>query len=339
MAVQINHMLKLFLCIIISGSFVGAYAAENSGDLRSRLEKAKSRSQRIILCEKLAQCYRDEQQDAKFIETAKMFVDLQPGKKKTYKALVDIGETLLKNGELSASIEAFSRAVALLPGRDSARLKLAAAYEKSDLYELSRRLYLDIIEDNPRSYEANFNLGRLLYREGFYTQAMEHYRRCLILRPAREIYFSMAECAKSKGDTKLAIDMMLQAVSLGEGFDGILKLGSYYALAGKHKQAEETLSRAISLEPGRIEPYMRLGLLYLENGRLDEAGKMFSIASEKDRNAVAPRFFLSYVYYRQNKLQAARREINKAGLDIDGENLSRCITVIKNKLYPPVLEK
>jgi len=319
-------------CVIVALGVAAAYGAESAEILRSRLEKEKSRRQKIILCEKLAQCYMAEQQDELFIETAKTLLDLQPGKKKAYQALIDMGETFLKNGELSASIEAFSRAVALLPRKDAARLKLAAAYEKSELYDLARKPYIDIIKDNPRSYEANFNLGRLFYGEGFYTQAMEYYRRCLILRPAKEVYFSLAKCAKSNGDITLAIDMMLQVVSLGEDFESVFELGRYYVLAGKHRQAEEKLSRAITLCAEKIEPYLHLGLLYLENGRLAEAEKMFSIASEKDRAAIAPRFFLGYIYYRQNKPEAARRQLSKTGIDTADNNLSRYIVDLKNKL-------
>jgi len=77
--------------------------------------------------------------------------------------------------------------------------------------------------------------------------------------------------------------------------------------------------RVISLEPGRVHEYNKLGVLYYQKGQITEAGKYFQKAVEADPKVIESYINLGAIFMAQGKNQQAR-EINKKGLLVDPGN-------------------
>jgi len=57
------------------------------------------------------------------------------------------------------AIEAYQEAVNISRNTEDVTYFFAAAYEESELYELSRQQCLEVLERNRKSFEANFRLA------------------------------------------------------------------------------------------------------------------------------------------------------------------------------------
>ncbi|MDR2339503.1 MAG: tetratricopeptide repeat protein [Deltaproteobacteria bacterium] len=115
--------------------------------------------------------------------------------------------------------------------------------------------------------------GDRLFDEGDMDEAVEEYRKGLILDPAHiNLLNSLGVCYGRIGDQKAAIG----------AFDEILRLdpdnlmanfnkGCSYILSGKHEEAEKSLEKAASLDPSNFEVLYQLGKISLELGHVPKA--------------------------------------------------------------------
>jgi len=83
-------------------------------------------------------------------------------------------------------------------------------------------------------------------------------------------------------------------------------------IRNEFKEAEESFSLAIKMNMEKIEGYIYLAQLYIDNKDLPQAEKLLRTALEKDPNEGAIHFFLGCLYSGQGKPQLARKEMKKA---------------------------
>jgi tetratricopeptide (TPR) repeat protein len=123
--------------------------------------------------------------------------------------------------------------------------------------------------------------GDRLFDEGDLDEAIEEYRKGLILDPAHlNLLNSLGVSYGRLGDQKAAIS----------AFDDILRLdpdnlmanfnkGCSYILSGKHEEAEGALERAAELDPQNFEALFQLGKTALELGHAPKALSALSKAA------------------------------------------------------------
>jgi tetratricopeptide (TPR) repeat protein len=277
------------------------------------ISKIGDRQERLQFYLRLAADYMRRQEYDSALDAYARAMENQPGKKGTYAILIAVGDIYLGRGAFEKAIDFYQEAVALYPGRETARLSLGKAYEQSELFELAREEYRTVLKKNRKSYEANFLLASLYLKQGMNTQAMEYYRSALTLKPGLELYRSMAHCAENMGDISLALAMLRQATYLKVDYADLLTLGRMYTKQKRHKDAGDAYSQAIRLDPSQPEAYISLALLYIEDGDLSPAEQLLLVAREKTtaENAII-HFFLGTIYYRQSRIKDAQAEIAAA---------------------------
>ncbi len=226
-----------------------------------------------------------------------------------YNAFLTLGECSMRLRQYARAIEYFREGEQLMPGEEGPRLSLGSVYEESELYELARQKYQEILDRDRRSYEANYRLGRLLLKQGMHTQAMEYFRRALALRSSAEIYRGMSACAERSGDIGMAIAMLRQSAQMGLNYDDFVTLGRLYGRQKRIAESEETFCHAIKLAPNRGEAYIYLALLYFENGRVMPSEKLLAMAAEKAPDEAVVQFLLSIIAGRNHDRAGALREI------------------------------
>jgi tetratricopeptide (TPR) repeat protein len=123
--------------------------------------------------------------------------------------------------------------------------------------------------------------GDRLFDEGDLDEAVEEYRKGLILDPAHiNLLNSLGVCYGRLGDQKAAIG----------AFDDILRLdpdnlmanfnkGCSYIISGKHEDAEKALEKAANLDPQNFEALYQLGKTALELGHVSKALKALNQAA------------------------------------------------------------
>ncbi len=308
---------RFYVCIAIfmlmlPGILPAAEPPSREGSLRSELSRAKTRSRKARLWAELAALYRSRGDDERALEAVEQGLELNPARKERYALLMLEGDIAFAKGQFAPAIDCYQNAVAASPRSDGAHLRLAAVYEQSELYELSRQEYLVVLSRNRKSFDANFGLASLYFRQGMTTRALEYYRHALVIRSNAEVYRRISSCAENTGDITLAVAMLRQALSASGTYEDYINLGRLYEEQKKSRDAEESFSQAIKLDPDKIEGYLHLSLLYIVNDELTPAEKLLQIAQEKAPKEGLIHFFLAQIYYRRKDVARAKEEIRQA---------------------------
>jgi tetratricopeptide (TPR) repeat protein len=281
----------------------------------------------------LAGVYAEMNQNDKAADTLRQALDERPSKKKEYSILISLGDIYLKDNEFAKSIEYYQKASSLMKYHEDAYIKLAKAYEQSELYELAHQQYIGVLKRNKKSLKANFGLGTLYLKQKMFSKALEYFRVALTVKPDADIYRGMASCAENMGDTALAIAMLRQVIPDQRNYNDLIDLGRLYQESKRVKEAEESFSQAINKNPENSEAYIYLGLLYLEDNNLLPAEKIIQIAQEKAPDEGIVHFILGGIYYRQNNFTEAIKEIELAKTLAKTEILKNYSNKFKDFLY------
>jgi len=137
-----------------------------------------------------------------------------------------------------------------------------------------------------KNWEGRINLRRAREIEfvarvqnfcGNNTLALEYYNQALALVPDFELAKEGKEKAeKSLGKAKREVDLAENMVKkMPSNGDALLKLGMIYLNLNRMDEAIENLKRAVELAKDKEEATMRLGLAYLSAGKYREAKECF----------------------------------------------------------------
>jgi len=202
------------------------------------------------------------------------------------------------------------------PRHKEALEQLWLCVETTRKYEDSITLHLEIIEADPYSYLAWYNLGHAYGYIGNYQDAIEAYEyayltnetfefayrdcaeMCFEVQQYRkalqcyeelverfeadsDLYFCMGQCYQQLEDYLQAKTYFSKALHLDPFNDEILfSMGECYAKAGNWKSAVRSFKKAINLEDCREEYYAAIAEAYFEMGDLKEAETNFKKAVE-----------------------------------------------------------
>lgn len=267
---------------------------------------------RIKALAALAAWYDRAQDPERAVATYRQALRENPRRRDAYQIAISVGDIHLRQRQYTLAIEAYQEAAALDPRADAAHLKLARTYEQSELYELARQEYVGVSLRSKKSFEANFGLASLFLDQGITGQAMEYFRRALMLRPEANVYRQMARCAESMGQLDLAVAMLGQIIPAARTYEDELARGRLFEELKKYKESEGAYSQAIKCDPDRIEGCIALALLYIRNNDLTPAQKLLELARDKAPGEGIIHFFLATIYYRQHEPAAARDELRRA---------------------------
>ena len=88
-----------------------------------------------------------------------------------------------------------------------------------------------------------------------------------------------------------------------------LQMGSTYFKQGKLDEAERAFTTATRKDPSEGNGYFGLGMVRLEQNRLDEAAQLGQKAHASSRHGADVHLMLAKIYQRQGKTAAAREEL------------------------------
>jgi arylsulfatase A-like enzyme/predicted Zn-dependent protease len=170
--------------------------------------------------------------------------------------LVKLGEAYLELKRYDEAEKALTEAVQLRADVPRGQYNLALVQEQRGNPAGARAAYETEVAINPKNYGAQFNLGRLLAKEGRTADAARRFRASIDARPEfAEGYLYLAKAMLDLGDLQAAEQAAKQGLSRAPERT-IAPLGHYvladvYSRLGRENEAAREVERAKAVERGR----------------------------------------------------------------------------------------
>lgn len=274
-----------------------------------------------------------------------------------------LGTYLRQTGEIEEAIKAFEKAADLSPGIEKIRANLALAYgelgmldESSEQRRLAKeawatkeKTYRKTLDDDPKSGEAWYDLGYVLYQQGKIAESAEAYEKAIEIndknaawyykyghalraldrndealkqwKKAAELNPELAKYRERVGRLLMemdrneeAIPYLREAVDLNPNYTPAKqKLATALQLAGKPTDALEIIREAVEQAPNNPQAHLRLAGELFKDGKLSESEHSLQKAlALKPRQPEQYVHFLSQIQAAQGKTEEAIATIEKA---------------------------
>lgn len=166
-----------------------------------------------------------------------------------------LGNALAKNGDLAGAEEAYARCLELRPADPQPLLALAGLKIRQREMDEAMTLFRQLVAQVPDHFQALYGLGKLLIAQGEYAEAIEMYKRALVVKP-RDLYLpdmiTDAVVVLSRGDDVVAFfqELLEKEPNLPMVRNALARL-----LAGRQEfeAAVTVLQDGIDLSPGQHE--------------------------------------------------------------------------------------
>ena len=205
------------------------------------------------------------------LEVALVAVKQQPD---YAKARVSLGAILNALGRFEEAETHLRRAIALnSKQKNNAHLNLGKTLYKQGRYEEALEVAFVAVEQAPDFSEARINLGAILSALGRFEEAETHLRRAIALNPqGRDAHLNLGAVLYKQGRYEEALEVTFVAVEQAPDFsEARINLGAILSALGRFEEAETHLRRAIALNPQDVDSFRKLIEVLTPQGRYEEA--------------------------------------------------------------------
>jgi superkiller protein 3 len=171
------------------------------------------------------------------------------------------------------------------------------AYFRDENFTLARDRFAEAAKANPTEAEYPNNMGSCELQMGNAAEAERLYRKAKELKPENDLYsFNLGLALLQQGKSDDAIKQFDNATRLNsKNQSAWAHLGVVQYTMGKKKEAEASLRKALELGP-EPEAANNLGMVLMEQGKLDEAETLFKGAAMQAASYSLPLFNLGVLY-------------------------------------------
>ncbi len=195
----------------------------------------------------------------------------------TWEAFYNLGVSFLESGQTRSALDPLETAAERQPDVGAVQLALASAYDQlamTDAALPAARRAVQLLADADQRVQAQFILGRALYRQGDYEAAARELEQVVAARP-------------SDGQAQLWAGL------------------SEYQL-GNYRSAALYYERAVQLEPGSPEARINLGAAYLAAERYEDAEAVYGQLVTQNPDDAQSQYNLGWSLIGQQRRGAAR---------------------------------
>jgi len=165
-----------------------------------------------------------------------------------------IGLCYLNMKQYDEALQAFDRALDLIPSFTDARNNRGATYLALGEYQLAEVDFIAVLADTtyPHRWEVYYNLGMSYFQRHQLGAAEENFRRAAFApTPVFEAYLRLADIAQERGNLSSAVDLLEEAkLKFPDRIEAPLALGRLLMLAGRTEEARTQLQLVIDSDPG-----------------------------------------------------------------------------------------
>jgi predicted O-linked N-acetylglucosamine transferase (SPINDLY family) len=149
---------------------------------------------------------------------------------------------------------------------------------KKGFLDKSIEQFKKILEINPASYEALFNIGTILLKKLKFKDAVDYLNSAINLKKDYfDAHFNIAECYKNLENFDDAILSLETCRKINPNDLEIYNnLGLFYKQINKFDFSINNFKKTLEINPNFYQGYNNLGVVYLEKDQLDEAIDLFN---------------------------------------------------------------
>jgi serine/threonine-protein kinase len=235
----------------------------------------------------------------------------------TASVLNNLGNALMKRGEVDEASRLYRRALSLDPGLAHVYTNLGNAVKARGHVDEAIRLYRKAIALDPGDTVGLNNLGNTLTEKGELDEAVTVLRRAITLHPGNALaHYHLGNALVRKRQMDEAIQLYRQAIALDRRLaPAYSNLGISLHSRGEVDEAIQLFRQAIVLDPRYVQPLYNLGNVLMEKGELNEAVELFRQAIAIDSRSAQPHGGLGEALLRQGRFAQAR-EATARGLEL-----------------------
>ena len=159
-----------------------------------------------------------------------------------------------------------------------------------------------------------FKQGRTLERQGKYEQALDQYRKSIIVDPENvDAYLAMGRLHERKGNLDGAVIAYQQALRVNnKDARTHASLGHVYLEQREDSRARSHFKKALKVDPTSKEARIGMAYVYQRKGKIDDAARALeSLKAEYPKNSEV-RASLGYVYLQAEQIDLSVPEYRRA---------------------------
>lgn len=209
------------------------------------------------------------------------------------------------------ALELYQKALELNPENDTAYEGIASAYRGLGMFEKSVETYEKARAMNPQNYMYYLVPGHMYRERGIYDRAEEIYKAGIDANPEDD--HTRVWLARVYRDTERfdeAEEILKTIIEKREEYEKGLEKADKLKEQKQYEEAEKTYQEIISASPNNYMAHVRLGFLYGELGKADEAIRALNNAINTNHIADYPSLpytELEFLYRQMGKSQEARK--------------------------------
>ncbi len=198
------------------------------------------------------------------------------------------------------------------------------AYQKKE-WQKSVELYARLVEERPELLPAHVGLAISAVKLAEYPRAIAAFQRALELQPETPgLQGELADAYRLSGQFHEAEKWYRRAIETAKENASVswyIGLGLLETSRGDYEKARQYYISAVLYDPDATIAYQNLGVVLLEQNRLDEADAAFQMVLEQDDTMAAAFYGRGQVAAKRRDLNAARRFYSRA-VALDPDNAS-----------------
>jgi tetratricopeptide (TPR) repeat protein len=236
-----------------------------------------------------------------------------------FEARYQLGLVLARTGKPSKALPQLQKAVALKPDDRAAQYQLVAVLRSLGKTQGTTQMVEQLRKEQDKEslnsqLAAEGTKANDLLQSGKATEAAQIYRHMLEEKPdSAWTAYNLALALEATNDTNGAEESLRKAINLDPKEAKIqAELGRLELAEGHLQSGQKWLDSALDLEPGLAEARGNLAMLYARKGDLISAEKLLHQAIEDNPNYMEGHLNLGLILAQQNRKSDAEKELDKA---------------------------
>jgi predicted Zn-dependent protease len=225
------------------------------------------------------------------------------------------GLTLYRMGQPAKAIAYLERVRQWMPNANAdSNYVLGLCYLNAQRYDDARTAFAKEFDVDPGTASAYLLLGDMLMRANLPEIAAEEAHKALQLDPNLPLaHFMLGEIFLDKSDVEHATEEFEQERRLNPGYAPTYdRLGDLYTRIGKLQEAQEALTKAISLDTSSTGPFIQMGKVLLHRDDPATAIMYLRHAEKMDPSNFITHTLLAQAYRKTGQEDESKRETDLA---------------------------
>jgi tetratricopeptide (TPR) repeat protein len=195
------------------------------------------------------------------------------------KVLYEQATNAMKNAQYELAVEKLTRIFELQPNNADATFGLGLVYQELNNPEQAINYYLKTLTINPEDFNARNNIGLTYLKAKNYSEAIKIFEEVVIKKPLGQkqiAYVNLAACYEAMNNQNSRKEYLEKSIADDPTYaHGLASLAYFHYQNNEKEKAIELWRSAIEKDAGNGRYYKNLGKTLEEQGKNDEAEKVY----------------------------------------------------------------